>query len=94
MDIDGLACAIAYAELLRLEGEDAAAVLCDPLNASVTPELRAIAKNYQTTPVSAKKYVIVDMSDTRCLQTFVPLEKVVEILDHHFGFEDYWYKRL
>src|SRR3989344_4504224 len=40
-DIDALACAIAYTELLRLEGKDAEAVLPGPLNKSITNEIKS-----------------------------------------------------
>lgn len=75
---------MAYAELLRLEGKDARAVLMDPLNTSITPSLRSIAKSYVTQQASGDAYVIVDISDPKIISSFVPLDKIVEIYDHHF----------
>ena len=94
IDIDGFACAIAYAELLRLEWNDATAVLTDPLNASVTHEIRALGAEFSTVLKSWESYVIVDMSDPDKIQEFAPLDTVCEIYDHHFGFEEYWKYRL
>lgn len=94
IDIDGLACAVAYAELLRLEGKDALAVMTDPLNASITPGLRGIAKSYTINRESWDEYIIVDMSEPKILETFVPLDKITEIYDHHFWYEEYWKERL
>jgi inorganic pyrophosphatase len=94
MDIDAYACAVAYAELLCLEGYDARAEFSDPLNASVTPSLR----NYQTkcSPRSGSQgsYVIVDLSDPEVISKFAPLDRIVEVYDHHFGFEAYWAERI
>lgn len=84
IDIDGLACAVAYAELLRLERKNAVAVLTDPLNMSVTPSLRKIAVHYTATYEVGDEYVIVDMSDPRVLETFIPMDRITEIYDHHF----------
>ncbi len=94
VDIDGFACAIAYAELLGLEWKDATAVLTDPLNASVTPEIRAIGAEFSATSKTGDSYVIVDMSDPEKIQEFAPLDGISEIYDHHFGFEEYWGSRL
>ena len=90
IDIDGFACAIAYAELLRFEWKDAVAVLTDTLNASITPEIRAIGAKFSPNPQMGDSFVIVDMSDPEKIQEFAPLDRISEIYDHHFGFEEYW----
>lgn len=68
--------------------------MTDPMNASVTPTMRNLAKSFSSELQDGDKYVVVDMSDSNVISSFVPLDKVVEIYDHHFGFEEYWKKRL
>ena len=40
------------------------------------------------------EFILVDVSDPKYFESFVIAENIVEILDHHFGFEEYWTKRL
>lgn len=53
-----------------------------------------MAKSYVTEPEAYDRCVIVDMSDPKVIESFIPLEKISEIYDHHFGFEDYWKEKL
>lgn len=94
-DIDGFACALAYADLLRTEGENAVAVLPGVLNASVTPTLLAESLSYETQPpVEYKSAVIVDVSEPDHIAEFVDQKKIREVFDHHVGFEGYWQSRI
>lgn len=72
IDIDGLACLIAYIEI---PPEKAIAVVAAPLNyvSSVKGE--------------DLEFVIVDVSEFPQFPSFVKKEKIIEIYDHHFGFE-------
>lgn len=94
-DIDAFACAIAYAELLRLEGNDAEAVLPGTLNHSITPTIRAWGLSFSTQP-SATGYssVLVDVSEPAHVARCAPPESVTEIYDHRYGFEKIWRDRL
>lgn len=96
-DIDAFGCAIAYAELLRLEGEEAEAVFIGPLNHSIT----ALALEQKTrylvnqTPASGDVFVYVDVSDPRYVAfPSEPVSHVFEIFDHHYGHEAYWAEHL
>lgn len=90
VDIDAFACAIAYAELLRLQGRESVVVIPGALNATITPALVALG-HYETTPPAAHAdVVIVDVSDAKHFAKFVQLDDVVEIFDHHHGFEQHW----
>lgn len=94
-DIDALACAVAYAELLRLEGKSAEAVLPGALNHSVTSQIRSWNLNIRTRP-SADEFdsVLVDTSHVENFAKFVKEGSIVEIYDHHFGHEEYWQAKL
>lgn len=94
-DIDALACAIAYAELLRLEGKAAEAVLPGVLNSSCTAMVRAWPLEYRTAPsADVSGYVVEDVSEPAHIAVCATPEKIVELYDHHFGFQDMWRERL
>lgn len=96
VDIDGYAGCIAYAELLRLQGHEARAVLTAPLNESITPTIRDWDADYETTytPTDDDNFVLVDISEAEFFDRFVTEDRVVEIYDHHPGFEAYWRERI
>ena len=88
VDLDGLACVIAYQEI---PPERPLAVIAGPLNNSVTSTIRKWPIDYLTDLEPGDyKFVIVDVSEAKELPPFVNKEKVVEIYDHHFGFEKFW----
>ncbi|MBH1980845.1 DHH family phosphoesterase [Candidatus Saccharibacteria bacterium] len=92
LDIDAYACIIAYAELLNLKGEPAAAVSTAVLNDSITPTARSISTNFQTEYIASDddQFVVVDVSEPENLDTIVQLTQILEIIDHHLGNEQYW----
>ncbi len=96
LDIDAYACAVAYAELLNLQGDDAIAYSAAPLNASINDTIRSwnvpLVTSYSLTDKDS--FVIVDASEPDILEEAVDLDKVVEVIDHHLGFEDYWQQRI
>lgn len=98
LDIDAYACMVAMAELLNLQGINAIAYSEAPCNYSVSSSLvregqiaRILPKNIL---VDSEKYIIVDVSDPDFLKDSIPLEKVIEVYDHHVGFENYWSSRI
>ena len=98
LDIDAYACAVAMAELLRLKGENAIAYSTAPCNYSVCKSLIEDGYVFKTLPhefsVEESRYIIVDVSDPDFVKDSVPLDKVIEVYDHHVGFEDYWKSRI
>ena len=91
-DIDGLACVIAYKEIPEVE---TIAVLPGRLNLSVNSTIRAWKMDYLDN-ISAGDYdfVITDVSEESQFAAFVDPKRVIEIYDHHYGFEKYWQDRL
>lgn len=86
-DLDGVASALAYAELLKKKGQAAEAVLFG----KPQPEVDFFTKKYDYHfPIESgdqksrwKSYVVVDTSISKRLPKFIDPVKVVEILDHH-----------
>jgi len=94
-DIDGLACVIAYTNLLNQRNLPALAVLPGDMNQSVTSEFRALNFEYMREPAGGNnRFVIMDVSDPDQFPGFVEASRVEEIYDHHFGFEDFWQQKL
>ena len=94
LDIDAYACMVAMAELLRLQGINAIAYSKASANYSVCRSLMEEGQVLSTLPegVDAEnaRYIIVDVSDPDFLSSSVPLHRVMEVYDHHVGFEEYW----
>lgn len=95
-DIDVFACAVAYAELLRLEGHEATPIIAGSFTSSVTPSILKWGAEYKTEykPDSSENFVLVDISDPDHFPTFVSHDRISEVYDHRHGHEDYWQERL
>lgn len=85
-DLDGIACSIAYSELLDKLGKETKAVYFGDLGLEVD-----FVKNYlnklpiqqKTGPYSPESdFVLVDTADPDAIDPEIPLDKVVEIYDH------------
>lgn len=96
LDIDAYACAIAYAELLEFQGEKALAFSTAPLNESISATIRSWDAPFNTdyVPSDDDTFILVDVSEPDFLDKTVELDKVVEVIDHHLGFEEYWQERI
>jgi inorganic pyrophosphatase/manganese-dependent inorganic pyrophosphatase len=94
LDIDAYACIVAMAELLNLQEIPSIAYSTAPSNYSVCSSLTKEGQIIQELPSEVSeesaKYIIVDVSDPEFLKSSVSIEKVIEVYDHHIGFEDYW----
>lgn len=94
-DVDALSCTIAYTNLLRLEGKDATSYIQEEPNSSVTEEIKGWGFTCESKPISEDvSYVVVDASYPEQFPDFVKTEKIVEIYDHHSGFEKYWKEQI
>ncbi|MBK5344541.1 DHH family phosphoesterase [Pseudomonas sp. TH49] len=95
LDIDAYACCIAYAELLNLQGSPARAGSSAKPNSSVSPTVLSWGAAFQRyTPQANDEFVLVDVSDYHHFDPLVVLDQVVEVIDHHPGYEPYWAERL
>ena len=95
LDIDAYAGCIAYAELLNLQGRAARAASSAVPNGSVVQSLRGLAVQLDPyTPQAGDAFVLVDVSDPRFFDPMAAEGAVLEVIDHHPGFERYWRERL
>nr|MBP3258624.1 DHH family phosphoesterase [Bacilli bacterium] len=95
IDIDGYASSIAYRELLKMKGIEAKFVSNATLNYSITDSLKNISYTIDNYAVNSNdKYIILDLSDKSYFPEFVDENSIVEIIDHHPGFEEYWNNKL
>lgn len=94
-DIDAYASVVAYTQLEVLSGVEAEAVLVGPLNVSVPPFLRLEQSDYSVDyePRQNDRFVVLDVSDPENIAKFVDFNRIESIIDHHFGYEDYWKER-
>jgi inorganic pyrophosphatase/exopolyphosphatase len=94
LDIDAYAGSIAYAELLRAQGIEAAAVSNATLNESISDTVRSWHAPLETEyhPSEKDTFTLIDVSDPDFFDKFVDLERVDEVIDHHVGFEGHWQK--
>lgn len=85
-DLDGVACAVAYAELLQVKGWDAVAVVAGVPDA----EARFVLATLNVSPATEARpdaIVLVDASDTRGLPSWVDPDAVVSVIDHRLHHE-------
>ena len=95
IDIDGYASAIAYKELLNIQGIEAKFVSNATLNYSITKSLLDNKYNIDDYQVKTEdKFIILDLSNKDYFPDFVNEDNVIEIIDHHPGFEEYWNNKL
>lgn len=95
IDIDGYASAIAYRELLKMKGIEAKFVSDAVLNYSITKSLLDIPYNLDKKEITNDdKFIILDLSNKDYFPDYVKEESIMEIIDHHPGFEDYWQRRI
>lgn len=95
IDIDAYASCIAYAELLKLKGVKAKAVSTAKINESITESLLKLdfkLDNYQKD--KNDEFIILDISNKEYFDSIVIENKVIEVIDHHFGHEEYWKDKL
>jgi len=90
-DLDALACVIAYCEI---DPVNYLPVIPGPLNHSVTQTIKKWGFKYDTKPPNdVAGYIVMDISEDQFIAEFVDIKKVVEIYDHHYGFESIWRNR-
>lgn len=95
MDIDAYASCIAYREFLNLQGIKAQAVTTAKLNNSITNSLLQLNTKLDKYKKSKQeKYIILDVSNKNYFDKIVQEDNIIELIDHHIGFEEYWKEKL
>lgn len=95
LDMDAYAGCAAYAELLRLQGHEAVAVSGAWCNSSVTQNLRDLGQGFSSyMPTLKDTFVLIDVSNKDFFDSLVVEARIVEVIDHHTGFEEYWRQKL
>jgi inorganic pyrophosphatase len=92
IDIDAYACCAAYVELLNMLDRPAVAASTAAWNESITKSIRALDAVLSTDYASGPndEFVVVDVSDPSQFDKLVNVAQVIEVFDHHPGFEQYW----
>lgn len=95
MDIDAYASCIAYREFLNIQGIKAHAVTTAKLNKSITNNLLQLNTKLDKYKKSKQeKYIILDVSNKNYFDKIVQEDNIIELIDHHIGFEEYWKEKL
>lgn len=95
IDIDAYASCIAYANLLNLKGKKAKAVSSTKPNESIPSSLLNLSMGLdQYEPSKEDEFVIIDVSNKAFFDKIVNEDKIIEVIDHHVGYEEYWRNKL
>lgn len=91
IDIDAYASMIVYKEYLKAKGIECVAISNSILNDSIPSSILNMdykLDNY--IPSKNDNFIILDVSEPTMLDKSVSNKNVIEIIDHHFGYEEYW----
>lgn len=97
IDIDAYAACVAYAKLLNKKGINAITISTAELNESIPESIFGKINLLEGTTYKVEKndkFIILDVSNKEFFDTFVKIDDIVEIIDHHPGFEEFWRDRL
>lgn len=96
IDIDAYASCIAYANLLNLKGINAKAISTANLNESITDSLINLPEKLDQNYIikGNEKFIVLDVSNKKFFDTIIKEDRIIEIIDHHYGYEYYWNKKL
>ena len=94
IDIDAYAACIAYAILLRANDINTKAVTTAPLNESIPDIIKEINLSFDDyTTTNDDEYIVVDVSDANMFDSIVKMDKIISIIDHHTGYEEFWQEK-
>ena len=96
-DIDVLACVAAYKQFLQLQGFRADGLIIGSWNQTIPPSVKKWqidVKNKFLYEGEKCDFVLVDFSDPTYVDSFVNLNEVIEVFDHHYGYEEYWRNKI
>ncbi len=92
IDIDAYASMIAYRELLKvIDNNNVIASTTATLNQSVPPLILDLKYSLnESIDDGDDKYILLDVSNPDFFDEQVKPSKIIEIIDHHTGFEQHW----
>ena len=93
IDIDAYASIIAYRELLKAKGNKNVTASTTAIhNQSIPPSILNLGYHLDepTDNTSDPKYIVLDTSNPDFFDEQVNTDNLIEIIDHHTGFEEYW----
>ena len=91
IDIDAYAGIFAYRKLLKHMGYSAYAYTSAPTNESVSDLIKELGFTFDSVDFSKPtKYILLDVSNPQFFDAVVKENDILEIIDHHTGFEEYW----
>jgi nanoRNase/pAp phosphatase (c-di-AMP/oligoRNAs hydrolase) len=93
VDIDALACAVAYRDFLKAKNIDCEVVFPGEINETVSETIKKWVLNIDKDPsdlTTDTEFVIVDCSNPNVFPTFAVKDKISEVYDHRSGYEDFW----
>ena len=93
-DIDAYASAIAYADLLNQRGKPAKTYFRSQPNYSVPSALRLDTGSATFDLMPDDEVIILDLSKPEIIHQFVPSHQILELIDHHPGYEAYWQQEI
>lgn len=96
IDIDVLACSLALSHLYNLLGRNSIVCLTGEQNGTIPRQLKKRTEDLYKRELHDSNnycYALVDVSNPEFFEDFVLQDKIIEIYDHHFGFEHYWQRK-
>lgn len=95
-DVDVYASILAYENLLNQRGKSAQNYIPIAPNYSVPDALRLPDLEHKTFDFdpTTDEAIILDISQPEQIHTFVQDDQILEIIDHHPGYEQYWQDRI
>jgi len=97
IDIDVLACSLALSHLYNLLGRNSIVCHTGKQNGTIPKSLKNLTKSLYSSQLNYStdySYALVDVSNPEFFEDFVQIERIIEVYDHHFGFEKYWQENL
>lgn len=91
IDIDAYAGCIAYKILLTNLGYKTVAITSSSYNESISKIITDLGFDFDIyVPKLEDEYIILDVSNPDMFDRNVIMDRIVRIIDHHTGFENYW----
>lgn len=91
IDIDAYAGIFAYHHLLKNLGYPVYTYNKAEENESISPMIKELNDQFDNVDIlPTDQFIVLDISNPEFFSDVVKLDHVVEVIDHHTGFEDFW----